>query len=122
MAIGLLATYLFTTTEFGQLLKVPILISHYLEHKASSNLTLSQFLSMHYAQGDVKDADYAKDMKLPFKTHENCANFINTLVAQPFVLVSNPLCVHVKKAKYLLIANKRTFSYHSSIWQPPKFC
>ena len=122
MAIGLLATYLFTTTELGQLLKVPILISHYLEHKASSNLSLSQFLSMHYVQGDVKDADYAKDMKLPFKSHENCANSINTLVTQPLVLVSHPLCVHVKKTKHLFIAHMCTFSYHSNIWQPPKFC
>lgn len=122
MAIGLLATYLFTTTELGQLLKIPILISHYLEHKASSNLSLSQFLNMHYAQGDIKDADYANDMKLPFKTHENCTNFINTLVMQPFLLGSHPLCIHVEKAKYVFIANMCTFSYNSSIWQPPKFC
>lgn len=122
MAIGLLSAYLFTTTELGQLFKIPFLIGHYLEHKASSNLSLAQFLSMHYAHGDVRDADNAKDMKLPFKTHENCTNFINTLVSQPFLLVVLPPCSPIKKNKHLFIDNMLTFSYHSSIWQPPKFC
>jgi hypothetical protein len=73
MAVGMLATYLFTTTELGQLLKLPILISHYLEHKAASNLSIGEFIIIHYADSDLRDADYDKDMKLSFKTHENYA-------------------------------------------------
>lgn len=57
-----------SNTSFLQLLKVGFLIQHYQEHKESNNqLSLLQFLSMHYWGNDIKDNDDEKDNQLPFK-------------------------------------------------------
>lgn len=120
-AICLLTFYLFSTTELGQLFKIPLLVQHYLEHKASSNLTIIEFMTIHYANDNVRDADYDKDMKLPFKTHENCANIISAFISQSFLQINKPFYFHLKKAKYILSNHKLIYAYHASIWQPPKF-
>jgi hypothetical protein len=74
-AISFLFIYLFSTTELHQLLKAPLLIEHFMEHREENkDITLWQFLYAHYAGDYVKDADYDKDMKLPFKTHSNCVS------------------------------------------------
>ena len=57
-------------TELHQVLKAPLLVEHYYEHNDKEELSVLTFLEMHYLNGNVKDADYEKDMKLPFKTHE----------------------------------------------------
>lgn len=121
IAIGLLTIYLFSTTAFSQLLKIPILVTHYLEHKAASNLSIAKFIIIHYADSDIRDADYDKDMKLPFKTHENYAGLVGTFINQSSLLINKPLYFHFKKTKYVFSDNTLIFSYHSSIWQPPKF-
>lgn len=70
-AILLLITLLLSRTELYQLCKLPKLVTHYIEHKHENPaISLWQFLDMHYAHGDVMDADYDKDMQLPFKTNE----------------------------------------------------
>jgi hypothetical protein len=58
---------------------MPLLVEHFIEHRQeNSHLNVWQFLYMHYAMGDVHDADHAKDVKLPFKSHDNCvASTIN---------------------------------------------
>jgi len=120
-AICLLALYLFSTTELSQLFKIPALVSHYLEHKASSNLSIIEFMTIHYANENVRDADYDKDMKLPFKTHENCGTMVSALIGQPFLHINKPIYFHLKKAKYILSNHKVIVAYLASIWQPPKF-
>ncbi|MBP6730634.1 MAG: hypothetical protein KA149_01160 [Chitinophagales bacterium] len=57
--------------NFGgyQLLKLPKLVTHFLEHRAENKqMTLTAFLVMHYLSPTVVDADYEHDMQLPFKT------------------------------------------------------
>lgn len=61
-----LSVHLFTNTELCQLVKLPVLISHYKEHKALyTQITFPAFLTMHYFNGDAHDNT---DMELPFKT------------------------------------------------------
>lgn len=94
-----------------------------MEHKqADKTLTLLQFLNMHYAQENPKDADYEKDMKLPFKT----LNTTNTPIVAVFQ-IETPIL----KNKYILKNNDETIVYNSSflvssylsnIWNPPKNC
>ena len=114
------------TTELYQLLKLPFLVEHFVEHKKQNkHITLIDFLYLHYANGNVKDADYEKDMKLPFKTYSNhvSLNIIgivaNSIMKEVFRLKSN--FIQLK----LNILSKESFfasSYHSNIWQPPKYC
>jgi hypothetical protein len=103
------------------LLKAPLVIEHYIEHREENkHVTLWQFLYTHYAMGDVKDADYEKDMKLPFKTHDNCvATISNVYLPSEKVTIEKPIQFLQKKN----FANKDQFlltSFLSNIWQPPK--
>lgn len=123
-AVLLLCCYLFSATELVQFLKIPVLISHFIEHKAQQNdLSIWQFLCIHYASGDVHDADYAKDMKLPFKT---CTSHVYS--QNPFRLESvgclipqdqGTEFVETRLNYYWLV---ETTSSTGLIWQPPKFC
>lgn len=64
-AIIFLAVYSLSFTEFHQVLKLPLLFRHYQEHSSSVDMTLVEFLVMHY-ETDVPHDD--TDMRLPFKT------------------------------------------------------
>jgi hypothetical protein len=122
-AISFLFIYLFSTTELSQLLKMPLLVEHFTEHRQeNSHLTLWQFLYTHYAKGDVKDADDEKDMKLPFKTHDNCvASFINVYPPSQNVLIIKP--VRFIENQHLKTPEQSLQSiFLSNIWQPPRIC
>ena len=126
IAISLLLSYQMATTELYQLLKLPVLIEHFMEHKAQNkNITLFEFLCLHYAHGDVRDADYEKDMKLPFKTHSNCfSTNIIAVVVNLTPKITLPVKSNFAELKIIIPSEETTFSslYLSNIWQPPKFC
>ncbi len=119
-----MSVYLLSTTELYQLVKLPVLVEHFVEHKQENqNITLWDFLCMHYAHGIVKDADYEKDMKLPFKTHDYSVGFtfpaftpqnMSTVIAKPIRKVPTRFPVYKEAWK--------ASSYLSTIWQPPKSC
>lgn len=68
-AILLMAVYLFGATNACQVLKLPLLVTHYIKHKQESPyITLGSFFKMHYIDAQPFDADYVQDMQLPFKT------------------------------------------------------
>lgn len=119
IAISLLSIYLVSTTELHQLLKLPILIEHFKEHKAQNNsLSFLDFLSLHYNQ----EFDHDKtDNKLPFKSHSNCVSM--SIVA----FINSPFIIHLSKTtffepKTLSVYHKVIFksSVISTIWQPPR--
>ena len=122
--IFVLSIYVVSLTEVHQLIKLPLLVQHFIEHKEKdTELSLWQFLNMHYAQTDDHDGDAEKDMKLPFKSHDGCigslivafvpSNF-EGIVEKPFYVTSNVYLTYTDK--FIQPA------YLSSIWQPPKFC
>lgn len=124
IAILFLTTYLFSTTELFQLLKLPAFVSHFIEHKQENkDITLWEFICIHYAHGDVKDADYDKDMKLPFKSNANCTLQISIVTPPSIPLVSNNKFYKIPKTSSPLLNHNRISSAHlSSIWQPPRSC
>ena len=64
-----LAIYLLGATQLHQLLKMPLLIEHYLEHKLDNgNLSLIGFMYQHYVGDDGNANDDQKDQNLPFKS------------------------------------------------------
>ena len=122
IALTLLTVYLFSTTELYQLLKFPMLVEHFSEHKQKDNsITVWKFLCIHYAHGEVNDDDFDKDMKLPFKSHSNCICTSSTYF-QP--LLTYDLFYKVFFRAFNTINSLYTFSFsssfNSSIWQPPK--
>jgi len=112
-----------STTEFYQFAKLPVLVEHFIEHREQNHkLTLWQFLNMHYADEDVKDPDYDKDMKLPFKSHDG---FLNITVFTP-IPINYTICVKPidsETQNFTLYTDSFVNSgFLGSIWQPPKFC
>jgi hypothetical protein len=71
-AIILVALYACSSTEAYQLLKMPALVVHYLQHsREDPEMSFLNFLHMHYAEAQVMDADWQQDMQLPFKSCES---------------------------------------------------
>jgi hypothetical protein len=121
-AILFLSIYLISTTELHQLAKLPLLLEHFGEHKEQNNqLTFLEFLTIHYSGETNKDADYEKDMQLPFKSHDGC---VTTFIA---AYIAPSLSSFVLKEFSEKITSFPSFedcflssNYLSNIWQPPK--
>jgi hypothetical protein len=125
IAIALILTIIFSTTEAPQLLKIPFLFKHFITHRQENpQLSFVGFLSMHYLHGSPKDKDYSDDMKLPFKTTSgNSVNFsIPAIIPPAFVFVP---VERLQKQPVLIVYHRDNFvpSPHlSAVWQPPKCC
>lgn len=116
----LTALFIISNTEFHELLKVPVLITHYLEHKSKQqDLTLAEFFSIHY-NSNTKDDDYTRDSQLPFKTADHLSSSVNVFLSQfdlklPVLHFNNDVELPFYKASFI------SFQLLSNIWQPPKF-
>jgi hypothetical protein len=115
--VGLLFVYLLSSTEVHELLRLPLLVRHYAEHKEQvTEITFWEFLVMHY-ETDVAHDD--QDMRLPFKTcHHSLASAAMAVTSQRITL-SIPLSVMVKQG----LASHHSAplaSYLEEIFQPPK--
>ncbi len=107
-----------------QLVKLPLLIAHFKEHKQEdASMTLWKFLAMHYDYQAKPDEDHAQDMKLPFKANDN---FIHSSITD---FVYHPYTTTIVK---ITSADSKPYtcydevfissSFLSNIWQPPKSC
>lgn len=65
--IGLIAVHLLGNTDLNQLVKLPKLISHFIQHQRQiPELSFIDFIAMHYGGNDGTTADDNEDSKLPF--------------------------------------------------------
>ena len=122
-AIFLLLNFLFASTEAHQLLKLPLVFEHYAEHrKEDRNMSFLEFLVMHYLSGSPRDADYERDMQLPFKTHgDTPGSSTHTFV--PLMVVyqcSPPPATELPVLRPAATDDLSPAGYHSGIWQPPR--
>jgi hypothetical protein len=112
-----LFTYISSTTEFHEALRLPLLFEHYAEHKAQvADLTFWEFLAMHY-ETDVAHDDH--DNQLPFKVpgHE----FALTVIALPVAKVALKENNTPEKVNHRFVYREAHFeSQLSDIFQPPK--
>lgn len=117
----ILVLYLFSTTEFREILKLPVLFQHFSEHKQlDQNLSFSGFVYDHYNSVPHTDNDQERDDQLPFKTID-MSSFLT-----PAIPVSH--LNTFEKAVRIIIRND-AFHYteghvpsadSGKIWQPPK--
>lgn len=118
--ILLLSVTLFSQTELHQLVKLPALIRHFIEHRAvKKTMSLKDFIVMHYLNGDTKDDDYDKDMQLPFKTAQCAASTALDIIPAPPFLALQPV-VFINRSYPSLPHNSMRFNHTADIWQPPK--
>lgn len=65
LAFMLLTIYINSNSELHEIMRLPILIEHFSEHKKTvGDISFWEFLSMHYNSSTSHDAD---DNRLPFK-------------------------------------------------------
>jgi hypothetical protein len=120
--VCLLLLYAAVYTPVSELFKLPVLITHFAEHRTEDqNISFLRFLQLHYFNGSPKDADYDRDMQLPFKNGEYTlvsfsAIFIPVMEkAVPDVPVQVLQTQKVKQSE-----NFFSSVYLSNIWQPPR--
>lgn len=123
ICILFLGVYLISSTELRQLLKFPLLIQHYAEHKAENkSLRLLQFLAMHYNDEDIIDLDYSKDQQLPFKSQNGYTGAVlSVFEPTPFYLLVPRTFFYTAKHHFIPNDDFTNTVFLSSIWQPPKF-
>ena len=109
-------------TELHQLMQLPVLIHHYLEHKDKNKKeTISGFLNEHYRSGSSHCANEHRDHEhLPFKTADCSASHH----ASVYYVHQNFRCnVNIVLASQKIPVSNTLFSsgdYPDKIWQPPK--
>ncbi len=121
VAIILAVIYLFTATELNQLWKLPIFISHFIEHRQESpDITLISFITLHYFSGDVRDSDYARDEQLPFRDNSQCLiGSIATIVpSSASINYHSDLLCQIRFAPKT--QDGKPSRYQTDIWQPPR--
>lgn len=98
-------------------------MEHFVEHREENNhLTLWQFLQMHYANDNIQDEDYAKDMKLPFKSHDHCmASIVNLYMPSQKMVIIKPV-LFIENQHFKIQESFFQSIFLSNIWQPPRIC
>lgn len=119
----LIALYLIGTTELSQLLKLGYFVEHYIEHKSiNEELSILDFIDIHYVQPTVIDDDYAEDMQLPFKTHNDChSSILNNIIndTNREISIITPFITYAAQHKAYINPTIKS-QYLDEIFQPPR--
>lgn len=122
LAIFFLFTFLSANTAFGEVLKLPVLIHHYVEHEELEHkVSFIDFLKEHYSNLAQHD-DYAHHHhdNLPFKSTIGHGSNVITIIP-PLSLKLERIEFASDKIKILVHRNEHfDNNYLSKIWQPPR--
>jgi hypothetical protein len=76
--IFLISIYMFTFAGFDNLLKAPVLLSHFKEHRQlDANISFWTFIKIHYVGPIIVDDDFQRDKQLPFRDAAFCMVAVN---------------------------------------------
>ncbi|HEX5001684.1 MAG TPA: hypothetical protein VFW78_04245 [Bacteroidia bacterium] len=121
-AILLLVTYLFSATNFKELLKVNVVIQHFHETKQiEQSVSLFQFLVMHYITDDHNKKDDDRDKQLPFKAPDSCisnssfVSIVGQFSVTSILPVSDLVMDLFPDTVYFVLT-----SFHALVWHPPQ--
>jgi hypothetical protein len=107
-----------------ELLKFPVLVEHYFDHRTEKGDTgLIGFLIDHYCTEDGTDQDADEDSRLPFKSTDQLSAPGTITLALP---VSTEMLAHpglLPVTNYLIQDDANIPSgFLDAIWQPPRNC
>jgi hypothetical protein len=116
--IFILHVYLISTTELGQLLKLPFLITHYNEHKLiDETISFQDFILTHFSKEHSGHTNQHK--KLPFKACTSNLVFAPAVISQlSFGFIGSIMSISKNVCFPTIVFILLKLSY--SIWQPPK--
>lgn len=122
LVYSLLSLFVLAHTELIQVVKLPLLVEHFLEHKSENkSVNIFSFLYIHYIKEVQTDNDYSEDIKLPFKSNQVSQNSSSSsLVPLQFILSSVYVFITCLKNTAIFSFNFISSSYHIAIWQPPR--
>lgn len=119
----LIFLYITTSTQFSQLYKLPIFVSHFIEHlqkdKLGSVTDEMVFFIVHHYGGHEKDEDWQTDQKLPFIKVEISHvdhSYLPIITFEIPQLDKNIL----QKPSSTFYEEYLSSHYLNTIWQPPK--
>lgn len=119
IAYFLISVFMCANTSMGQLLKVPNLIEHYVEHKnelTTVSISFIDYIKLHYSKN--VDNNQHEHQDLPFKSLDNSLTVLFTFSVITYeIQLLKPLISHKKKFFY-----NKSFKSNliASIWLPPK--
>lgn len=107
-----------------EVMKLPFLIQHYIEHETEEHpdLGFGTFLWEHYVEDDHEDEPKGHcDENLPFKHCNDCCSHVSAVIT--CLIPDNCIDINypctTKDVNFTGEINFHSF-YHSCIWQPPK--
>jgi hypothetical protein len=105
------------------LMKLPLLFAHYLEHKAASeDLDMMAFIELHYADDDHQAEDHDNHENLPFHHHHGAGvdqQVQKVLDHDPFREVSFPV-LSARKAVVIPVDKDLLAGHHPELLRPPR--
>lgn len=118
-AIFFLLIYLSAATELHQLVRLPVFIEHFKEHKSlNGSLDLLDFIVLHYVNSEHSDTEGHQE--LPFNSND-CVTVALSLVILPDTSAEPPANVVCDIQAPILYSDLAFASgIHFSIWQPPR--
>lgn len=113
---------LVSQTPLQQVLKLPVLIEHFKEHKKeTSSISFIEFIQLHYFSGNPKDDDYDRDQQLPFRS--DAVIVLDSSIEIPdYNFKVHPLCLYKEKSYPRMDITTLPSRHSFDIWQPPKSC
>ena len=114
---------LLTQTPLQQVLKLPVLVAHFSEHRIRSQGEISflEFINHHYFTTHPDDGDTDRDKQLPFHTSEVVMISSTVVVPEQIVLHFEPPIFEEKTYRLFNISGLSSL-FTFDIWQPPKSC
>lgn len=108
-----------STTEVGQLLKLPLLISHGYDHlRSGRSQNLFSFLYEHYIGDHGIDSDQNEDKQLPFNTVYTEQIFFTYLIPTNETALG-PVILKAANKKIIKL-HLLTYNYLKDIFHPPQ--
>ncbi|WP_310503723.1 hypothetical protein [Riemerella anatipestifer] len=119
---GFITCYLVSFSEVREVLKLPVLIEHFIEHRSSNpEMSFGQFITLHYLSGDVHDDDYNEDMKLPFKSqNQTIAVMLLAIPPASFDFNIKSSKIHKEKSQNFGYSEGFTMGSSVSVFRPPR--
>lgn len=114
----ILFIYVFISTPLVEIGKLPLLYSHYLEHKKENHkLSFAGFLYLHY--GDEGHAEN-HHQSLPFKSYNESTLIAIQMPVNTFRIERQQIVSGILSKMFFFYKSRYAFQYSTAIWQPPK--
>ncbi len=116
-----LMSFLFVDTSFGQIMRIPVLVHHYLEHSKVHQESVIDFIIEHYTQDIQHDHDTHNDhANLPFKSADYILNLTLKIISPASSSNNDIAQITLDNTIRIGQESRYYFSYLNSIWQPPR--